>query len=83
MKKLKYDYSELEEFLEKDYPERTYLATQFFKLCEGYMKMATFILSGQLEIQGRLTVDLESADHAESLLTIFHILGRLPEAKEG
>lgn len=82
MKKLKYDYSELEEFLEEEYPEKEYLVTQFFKLCQGYMKMASFILNGQLEIQERLTVDIDSADFAASFMTIFQVLGRLPETDD-
>ncbi len=83
MKGYKYDYTELEKFIEEEHPQKEILAGHFVKLCNGYMKMATFILSGRTEVKGYLTVDVESADFVEQYLTIFQILGRLPKVKEG
>jgi len=83
MKKLKYDYTELDEYLVEDRPGKVTITYSFLKLIEGYTKMATFILCYAPEyVSGRLTVDPESADFLQEYIEIFRILERLPEASD-
>jgi len=84
-KTYRYDYSELEIFLDEEIMEKEILQKYFLKFCTAYMKMATFIIHNApiADIGGQLVIDKEDTDFTEQFMEIFRILGRLSEVKEG
>lgn len=84
MKRLKYDYAKLDEFLKKDYPEKEILLECFSEFCGAYASMATWIVSqaSHDEIIG-VHVNENGAAYMHRYLEMFKILNDLPETQEG